>query len=309
MPRVTVLMSVYNGARWLREALDSVLGQTYRDFEFVIVDDGSTDDSAAILASVRDPRITLVRQPNQGLAAALNRGLREARGELVARQDQDDVSLPERLARQVAAMDAQPRTGLLGTQAETIDAEGRACFVRRYPTDSLVLKWQVMFDNPFVHSSVMLRRAALDDVGGYSTDPRRQPPEDYELWLRLVSRWDVGNLPEVLLRYREAAGSMMRSGERPFAATARALSLEALRRVAGGALPDARLLRVLDFVNRAGPPAGAVELAGVVRDLGTLERAFCRHYGLGVRAALGLKLRNRRRLAHRALAMARGVVR
>jgi glycosyltransferase involved in cell wall biosynthesis len=309
MPRLTVLMSVYNGAPYLREAVDSALGQSYADFEFVIVDDGSTDDSPRILASLRDPRITVIRQENQGLAAGLNRGLRDARGELIARQDQDDVSLPGRFARQVAYMDAHPRTGLLGGHAEVVEADGSPGYVRPQPTDPAVLKWHLMFDNPFVHSSVMIRRGALEDVGLYTTDPRRQPPEDYELWMRIAARWDLANLPDVVLRYREVAGSMMRSAERPFEKTARMLSLESLRRVAGDGMPDARLLRLLDFVNSAGPHLSAGELVATLRDLRTVEQGFCRHFGLSPRDAVRLKLRNRRRVVRRALVIARALLR
>lgn len=305
MPRVSVLMSVFNGARYLRESVESILNQTYANFEFIIVDDGSTDDSTWILRSYQDPRILVIFQNNCGLAAALNRGLAQARGEFVARQDQDDVSLPDRLASQVRYLDWRRDVALVGTGAQLINADGSLRQIARQLTDSVHLRWALLFCNPFIHGSVMIRRRALEGVGKYTTDPQRQPPEDYELWSRIALRWNVANLPEPFLRYREVPGSMSRDELHPFHQTALTISLENMRRIIGedARWDDARLLRILQFVTGTPASGGAPKTLSALRDLLALERAFCQYYGLSWPAQLSLRLRNWRRPLRRMLAM------
>jgi Glycosyl transferase family 2 len=215
-PLVSVLMPVYNGAADLRKALDSVLGQTFGDFEVIAINDGSMDNSAALLNAVDDPRVRVIHQDNMGLAATLNRGLSMAEGSLVARQDQDDLSHPERLARQVAYLQAHPECVLLGTAAEIWVGDEPTDRAHDHPTGHAVLAFDLLFNNPFVHSSVMMRRNAVLAIGGYTTDKARQPPEDYELWSRLARHGRVANLPERLLVYREVPQSMSRMGPNPF---------------------------------------------------------------------------------------------
>jgi cellulose synthase/poly-beta-1,6-N-acetylglucosamine synthase-like glycosyltransferase len=215
-PLVTVLLPVYNGAADLEKAVASILEQSYSDFELLIINDGSKDDSAQILNRMNDARIRIVHQENIGLAATLNRGIELARGRYIARQDQDDLSRPIRLEMQLAYMEANPDCGLLGTAAEIWVADAPTERAHDHPTEHGVLYFDLLFNNPFVHSSVMLRRDAVLDVGGYSTDRSRQPPEDYELWSRMARRFRVANLPERLLVYREVPQSMSRTGPNPF---------------------------------------------------------------------------------------------
>jgi glycosyltransferase involved in cell wall biosynthesis len=215
-PRLSVILPVYNGQDYLAQAIDSVLSQSFRDLELIIIDDGSTDGSGAIIESADDPRIWSFRQSNRGLAATLNRAIALARGEYIARQDQDDISLPSRLAKQIGFLDANPDVGMLGTSAEIWVGNVRSDRHLRHPADNAALKFGLLFDNHFVHSSVMIRRDVLEAVGGYSEDPARQPPEDYELWSRVMKRYRLANLPDVLLAYREVAGSMSRTGVTPF---------------------------------------------------------------------------------------------
>jgi Glycosyl transferase family 2 len=215
-PVVSVILPVYNCPGYVDQAIDSILSQTYSDFELIIIDDGSTDETPTILRRRTEPRIRLFTQKNVGLAGTLNRGIELSRGRYIARQDQDDVSFPERLARQVAFLDAHPNCALVGTWAE-IWVEGRKTGrLHAHPSDDSTLKYQLLLNNPFVHSSVMIRKLALDRVGGYSTDPERQPPEDYELWSRIARGFEVANIPEVLHAYREVQGSMSRVGPSPF---------------------------------------------------------------------------------------------
>ncbi len=215
-PVVTVLLPVYNCERFLAEAIQSILDQTFTNFEFLIIDDGSTDQSAQVITAFKDERIRLLQQENSGLAATLNRGISLARGRYIARQDQDDVSYPDRLDRQVDFMEANTDCVLLGTWAQIIEVDRAVNRFHRHPVSGDELRYLMYFNNPFVHSSVMLRKTALDQVGGYTTDPDRQPPEDFELWSRLSRAGQIANIGEVLLSYREIPGSMSRVGPSPF---------------------------------------------------------------------------------------------
>jgi glycosyltransferase involved in cell wall biosynthesis len=215
-PTVSVIMPVYNGADYLREALDSIFAQTFEQFELIVIDDGSTDSSEEILKQYSDSRLRLFFQPNSGLAATLNRGIELAQGQYIARMDQDDISRPERFAKQVAFLEKNPRCALLGTWAEIWEVRVKTERIHAHPTDNATLRFELLFNNPFAHSSVMLRREAVMQVGGYSTDPSRQPPEDYELWSRLARHYELANLPEVLHIYREIPRSMSRAGVSPF---------------------------------------------------------------------------------------------
>ena len=214
--QVSVLLPVYNCPAYVGAAIESILAQTLNKFELIIIDDGSSDNTPEAISRYDDPRIRHYRQANQGLAATLNRAIGLARAPLLARQDQDDISLPDRLAKQVAYMQAHPECGLLGTWAQIMEIEKLSDRFHRHPTDPGELRYHLLFNNPFVHSSVMLRKSVLDQIGGYSTDPERQPPEDYELWSRISRVAEVSNIPESLLIYREIPSSMSRTGVSPF---------------------------------------------------------------------------------------------
>ncbi|RNC68873.1 MAG: glycosyltransferase [Desulfuromonadales bacterium] len=239
---VSVILPVYNGSQYLREAIDSILAQSYLDFEFLIIDDGSTDDSSVIISSYTDPRIRFFSQKNRGLASTLNRGIALASGAYIARQDQDDVSLPERLARQLAFLAANPDYGMVGTWATIWEGATPTERSHRHSTENLKLKFDLLFDNPFVHSSMMIRKSVFESVGGYSTDRDRQPPEDYELWSRVARCNRVGNVPEILHVYREMPGSMSRDGDNPFLNHLLAINVENLSLATSGAFSEQSLL-------------------------------------------------------------------
>ncbi|HLA39858.1 MAG TPA: glycosyltransferase, partial [Candidatus Glassbacteria bacterium] len=207
-PLVTVLMSVYNGERFLRESVESILRQSFGDFEFLIMEDGSTDSTAVILAeyAAKDRRIRVVKnEENIGLTRSLNHGLALARGKYVARQDADDLSLPERLARQVEFMEAHPDTVLLGTGMEVINEGGKTLGRRIPPADQRSLAAELLIkNNAFGHTSVMFRLAAVNELGGY--DESFAFAQDYDLWWRMSRKWKVAVLPEALVRWR-ASGS------------------------------------------------------------------------------------------------------
>lgn len=207
-PKVSVVMSAHNEERYLGRAVESLLEQTFRDFEVIVIDDGSEDRTPEILASYDDPRLHVVRQGNQGLISSLNRGMALARGQYIARMDADDVAYPERLARQVAFLSANPEVGLLGTAFDEIDGEGRVIGRRRYPTEDAALRRLLIRYNPFFHSSVMIRRGPLERVGGYLETAEGVLVEDYDLWFRLARVTRLAILPDVLMARRYHGGNL-----------------------------------------------------------------------------------------------------
>jgi hypothetical protein len=207
-PSISVVMAVYNGERWLAETLASLSGQTFGNFEVVIIDDGSTDGSAAILAAAaaRDDRYRVITQANRGLVSALNRGLAEARAPLIARLDADDVAEPERFARQVAYLRAHPEVAVVGSAIRIIDEDGAFRRLQPYPCGAASVAAALLHGCALAHPAVMMRRAAVLAVGGYREAFRHA--EDYDLWLRLSETHALDNLPEPLLRYRQHGTSV-----------------------------------------------------------------------------------------------------
>ena len=197
-------MSVHNGATWIARAVESVLGQTLRDLELIVVDDGSTDATPGLLAAVRDPRLRVERQGRAGLTLSLNRALALGGGHLIARLDADDLALPERLARQYAFLGAHPEVGLLGTGAREVDANGCELRIISPLQDDRVIRQALIRRNQFVHSSIMMRRALVEQVGGY--DVSFPVAQDYDLWLRLSGVTRMANLPEPLVVRRLVPG-------------------------------------------------------------------------------------------------------
>jgi glycosyltransferase involved in cell wall biosynthesis len=202
-------MAVYNGDRHVGRAIESVLSQTHQNFQFVIVDDGSTDRTREVVLSYRDPRVRLVvMNRNVGLSAALNEGLRQANASLVASQDAEDVSEPSRLERQFAVMTAQPRLALLGSQAVAIAEDGTPIGIVRRCVEPATIRWFSVFDNPFIHTSVIFRSGVARALGGFNAayDPFSQ---DYDLWCRIMDTHDVANMPDTLVRYRVSETSII----------------------------------------------------------------------------------------------------
>ena len=198
---MSVVLAVRDGARFVGEAVDSILEQTFGDFELVAVDDGSTDATSTILGSYSDPRVRAVRiEVARGQAAALNDGIRAASGSLIARLDADDVAEPQRLERQVAFLDRHHEIVAVGSAWTVIDEHGRQHDVRTPPTDALAIRWRLLFSNAFLHSSMLVRREAFDRMGMY--DEEIEYGEDYALWSRVAAVYPVANLSTPLVRYR-----------------------------------------------------------------------------------------------------------
>jgi glycosyltransferase involved in cell wall biosynthesis len=204
-----VVLPVHNGEDQLEAAVDSILGQTFDDLELIVVDDGSTDRSPAVLQEVarRDPRVRVCRQEHGGIVAALNRGAGLARAPYLARMDADDVAVPDRLAKQVTFLDTNPGVALVGGSVEYILGEGRRLRLRSLPTEPADIADRLMAGKHcFVHPTVMMRTEALAQVGGYR--PAFEGAEDADLWLRLAERFPLANLPDVVLAKRVHPGQV-----------------------------------------------------------------------------------------------------
>jgi len=274
IPTVSILLPIFNASRYLRESLDSLFAQSFRDFEIVAIDDGSVDDSYRIAASYRDTRLRLHRQENQGLASTLNRAFSLARGRYIARQDADDIALPERLKRQVDFLDQNSDIFLLGTAAEIWEEHIRSPRQHNHPTDPTELAFAMLFDNFFVHSSVMLRREVFDAVGLYATSYERQP-EDYELWSRVIRRFRCSNLPDVLQVYRECRGSICRSGQNPFRDRVVNLSAENLAFVNGAASPTLSHRQIACLMHNTKLPTKCLPLKTLASELRNAASSVC----------------------------------
>ena len=201
-PVVTVLMSAFNDAAFLSEAVESILRQTFGNFEFLVIDDSSTDGSASLLAAVRDPRMRVVRnEEHLGLTRSLKAGVELARGQYIARMDADDVALPERLEKQVALLMKRPEIGILGSACYIIDQVGREVGLLQMPEDDLQIHWTSLLANPFAHPTIMFRRDVLISRN-LNYDEAFQTTQDYDLWMRMLRYTCGANLGEPLMRYR-----------------------------------------------------------------------------------------------------------
>lgn len=200
-PAITVLMPAYNAARYIGEAIASVLQQTFTDFELLIVNDGSTDDTLEIIGTFRDERIVVINQPNRGVADALNTGLAQARAPYIARFDADDICYPYRLEKQIRFLQDNPEYILVGSEAKYILENGDFLFdfhCIAYSHEQVIDK--LYFYCPFVHPTVMYRKDAVMDAGGYPTHAHNF--EDYLLWTSLAGSGRLCNLTEPLIKYR-----------------------------------------------------------------------------------------------------------
>lgn len=200
-PMVTVLMSVYNGEKFLKEAVESILNQTFDDFEFLIINDGSTDKSVEIIKEFNDERIRLINnETNLKLIASLNKGINLAKGKYIARMDCDDISMPERLENQVKFLEENKEYGLVGTWYEIIDAEGNKNKKVSYPTNNDLIKLFLSLNCPLAHGSI-IGRTELFKKNSYGSKTY-SAVEDYELWTRISKETKIYNIPKYLFRYR-----------------------------------------------------------------------------------------------------------
>lgn len=227
-PALSVLLSVKDGERYLAESLDSLLAQSFADFELIAVDDGSRDATPAILAdyAARDPRLRIETRPeNRGLASGLNLALSRARAPVCARADADDLYARDRFEKQMARMAAEPGLGLLSCAFHRIDGEGRRIDTKPATTGDAFMRFQMLFMNPILHPGVMFRTELARRAGGY--DEGYFTAEDSDFWARLAPLTRMDNLPEPLVSYRIHAASMVRTRDE----AGRNLSLSVPRRL------------------------------------------------------------------------------
>lgn len=213
VPKVSVLMPVYNSEDYLREAIDSILNQTFTDFEFIIIDDSSSDHSREIVESYSDPRMRFyVNEQNMGVAATLNRGLELATGEYIARMDSDDISFPERFEKQVKFLDANLNIAVLGTSVVKF-GEVMQPSPMIYCSNHKKAKAEMVFNSTLAHPTVMIRKSILDN-NQLKYEEKYNGLEDFVLWWRISKLADVVSLPEVLLKYRIHSKQMTQSENR-----------------------------------------------------------------------------------------------
>jgi glycosyltransferase involved in cell wall biosynthesis len=202
-PRITVLMPVYNAERFLREAIDSILSQSYRNFEFLIIDDGSTDRSAELVKSYNDPRIRFIQnEHNLGVSATLNKGIDLARTDLIARMDADDISYPKRLQKQYEYMLVHPDCALLSTWCRVVTEDRQFVRLERYRTKFYY--YNLTFECVIYHPTIMFRKSMIEEVGKYSMPHS----EDFDLFWRTSIHYKISNLMEPLLDYRMSSTSL-----------------------------------------------------------------------------------------------------
>lgn len=261
-------MAVYNGGDALSASLESIATQTFTDWEMVVVDDASTDRTREVVESWgrKDPRIRLVTNAgNKGQTPCLNQGLRECRGDWVARQDADDLSAPGRLAAQMDFVVRHPEVALLGTSGILIDERGCKAGLLDVPSTAAGIAWTSMFLNPFLHTSVLFQReTSLETFGGY--DESFRIAQDYDLWVRMLNAAPTANLPERLVSYRRSDASLSRAG--------RELAMQEAGRVASrqfshliGRSPEAGERRLCDAFRSGLPGAACPEFRSLWRRL------------------------------------------
>ncbi|MDD5571983.1 MAG: glycosyltransferase [Bacteroidales bacterium] len=205
---VSVVMSVYNGEEHLKEAIDSILNQTYSDYEFIIVNDGSTDNSLNIINSYNDKRIKLINQENKGLAVALNNGIKNSCGEYIARLDADDIAMPSRLEKQILFLKENEKCVLLGSNAIIIDQKGGYMYISNQPTDKNEILKLLENSSPFFHSSVIFKKDVFYKCGGYYEKIKHNFEEDIILWTRIKEFGELNNFKEPLIKFRLSPSSI-----------------------------------------------------------------------------------------------------
>ncbi len=277
-PRVSVLMTTYNGARTIGESIASVLAQSFADFELVVVDDCSTDATPALLAAIADPRIRVIRNArNLGIVGARNAGFAACAAEYVAALDHDDLASPTRLARQVALLDAEPSVVLVGTQVRELAPDGRLIHASYGSGNTpVVMRWQLHLRNPYSYSAMMFRTDAVRRLESFMREPAVYA-DDYDLYLRLARVGEVALLPEVLCTYRNHQGNTTHAVKPVMVANAAAILAEVYAPILGTEADEAARLIVRHIPNGS-PPLDSATLRRLGRYLGQLLEGFLETY-------------------------------
>jgi len=294
-PLVSVVMPVYNAEKYLPEAIESILSQSFADFEFIIINDGSTDGTPAILdfCRSRDGRIRLYHQNNQGVVAALNLGCRIASGKYIARMDADDISLNSRLEKQVSYLERHTDVGVLGTWIEYIDWMGRNVGYWYTPITAGGIRWALLFGNCVAHPSVLMRKALIEECGFYRREALHV--EDYDLWLRVAKGTKIRNLPEILVRRRHLETGICSMYAQMQEENAIKIMAKAVRELSLCNVPQ-HILRQLRCKNYVSSTANTKEILLAARSLKRLYKKYIGVFPLSemevkeVRGDLGRRL-------------------
>jgi hypothetical protein len=275
VPMVSVVMSVFNGMPFLQEAVDSILRQSFRDLEFIIINDGSIDESTSILDCYQrsDPRVRVLHQVNRGLIQSLNRGCALAKGKYIARMDADDIALDDRLLLQVEWMEKHQDIGVLGGSVEWIDSMGKSLGIHTRPGENDLIRLALAEGSAFWHPTVLIRRETFLSVGGYR--PVVIDAEDYDLWLRIADRFDLANLQAVVLKYRIHSGQVSVRKCKQEALSALGARAAALSRMKGDPDPLDSVAEITPKVLEGLGVSEAVQGAALARHWLTCIRNMC----------------------------------
>lgn len=306
-PRVSVIISTFEGEKYLREALDSILNQTLEDFELIVVNDGSTDSTSKILGGLKDERLVLIENGvNLGIAASQNKAIAIARGKYVALQDHDDISLPERLQLQVDFLDRHPEISLVSSNVWRVDEAGKKNQFLEHPARDIDVRWGFLFGCPIFHTTVMLRRAVLDEGPAYSED--YGVCCDYELLSRIVSKHQVSQIPRPLVKWRSHPDSTSSRRATEIVKEVLEISRRNMSDVVGrGEIypkiwRGVELLLLMNAGAEVNMSAGEVERTAAF--LVQLQERFYRHYGFASMTVNAHRRFFHRRLIRRFLALA-----
>jgi glycosyltransferase involved in cell wall biosynthesis len=268
-PRISVLLPVFNAERYLRIAIDSILEQSFTDFEFIIIDDGSEDGSGKIIddSISRDDRIQLIRRANTGYVRALQDGLEIARGDIIARMDADDIAARERFSKQLSFLDCNPHCVAVGSWVTFVDEDGSSLFQWQPPLhhESIDKECLAGHGGMIIHPAMMMRRAAFDQVGGYRNE--FEYAEDFDLILRLAEIGKLANIADVLMQYRQSPKSVCgRFSEKQQSLIRKAIGEAAVRRgIPNQQLPGLPIPRALPIQRHYSNLAMGAILAGNMR--------------------------------------------
>ena len=229
-PLISVIMSVYNGEKYIKESIDSILQQTYKHFEFIIVDDHSLDNTNNILASILDPRVKLIKNSQRiGQAMSLNKAIIKSKGKYIARQDHDDISAIDRLMNQVCLMEKNPKIGLLGSNGTLVNEQSDIIKEYHVPSNCLKIKWLLLYRNQFLHSSVMIRSSILEKFKLLYADYKFS--QDFDLWLKIASFSCLENVNEKLIKIRKHPDSKSMKNDTLKHEIPRKISLENINKI------------------------------------------------------------------------------
>jgi glycosyltransferase involved in cell wall biosynthesis len=282
MPSVSLLLCVHNGAAYLPACLNSIFTQSFPDFELIIIDDCSTDDSPAILEALTDPRVKIFRNPeNVGLTKSLNRGLTLTTGQYIARIDADDTMHPTRLQQQVNFLENNPDYGIVGSFAQQMDANGTSTSIQKMPVTNAEIQWFSLLSSPFLHPTVMLRKTMLD-AHSLTYDTTFRTTQDYDLWARMLRVTKGYNIPLPLTHLRVHEGAISHTKKAAQFANHQTIACRTIKARCGIDLPPAVITTLLEAFHQPRNSLSWQELGGAIRQYLRLYRAFRKNTALGV---------------------------